>query len=66
MFSKGDISDIALSSEYSHALECCSDLIAHDVFKLVEEGPEELINRTSIHAAYLGPLFVSPFQQVSK
>ena len=48
MFSKGDISDIALSSEYSHALECCSDLIAHDVFKLVEEGPEELINRTSI------------------
>ena len=38
MFSKGDISDIALSSEYSHALECCSDLIAHDVFKLVEEG----------------------------
>jgi len=48
MFSKGGISDIAHSSEYSHALECCSDLIAHDVFKLIEEGPEELINRTSI------------------
>ena len=48
MFSKGGISDIALSSEYSPALECCSDLIAHDVFKLVEEGPEEIINRTSI------------------
>ena len=48
MFSKGGIYDIAISSEYSHALECCSDLIAHDVFKLIEEGPEDLINRTSI------------------
>ncbi len=48
MFSKGGISDIALSSEHSHALECCSDLISHDVFKIIEEGPEELINRTSI------------------
>ena len=48
MFSKGGISDIAHSSEYSHALECCSDLIGHNVFKLIEEGPEELINRTSI------------------
>ncbi len=48
MLSKGGISDLALSSEYSHALECCSDLISHDAFKLIEEGPEELINRTSI------------------
>ena len=48
MLSKGGISDIALSSEHSHALECCSDLIAHDVFKLIEEGPNELINKTSI------------------
>ena len=48
MFSKGGISDIALSSEHSHALEYCSDLISHDVFKLIEEGPEELINKTSI------------------
>ena len=48
MLSKGGISDLALSSEYAHALECCSDLISHDVFKLIEEGPEELINRTSI------------------
>ena len=48
MLSRGGISDLANSSEHSHALECCSDLIAHDVVKLVEEGPEELINRTSI------------------
>ena len=48
MLSKGGILDLALSSEYSHAVECCSDLISHDVFKLIEEGPEELINRTSI------------------
>ena len=42
MLSKGGISDLALSSEYAHALECCSDLISHDAFKLIEEGPEEL------------------------
>ena len=48
MLSKGGILDLALSSEYSHAVECCSDLISHDVLKLIEEGPEELINRTSI------------------
>ena len=48
MLSKGGILDLALSSEYSHVVECCSDLISHDVFKLIEEGPEELINRTSI------------------
>ncbi len=48
MLSRGGISDLALSREYVHALECCSDLISHDAFKLIEEGPEELINRTSI------------------
>ena len=48
MLSKGGIADIALSSSYSQALECCSDLISLDAYKLIEEGPEELINRTSI------------------
>ena len=48
MLSAGGISDIALSKEFSYALECCSDLISHDAFKLIEEGPEELINQTSI------------------
>jgi len=48
MLSKGGISDIALSSEHLHALECCSDLISHDAFKLIEEGPEDVINKTSI------------------
>ena len=48
MLSKGGLSKIALSSEYSPALECCSDLISHDAYKLIEEGPEELINQTSI------------------
>jgi [acyl-carrier-protein] S-malonyltransferase len=48
MLSDGGISDIALSRDYLHALEYCSDLISHDVFKLIEEGPEELINQTSI------------------
>jgi len=48
MLTKGGIADIALSSSYSHALECCSDLISLDAYKLMEEGPEDLINRTSI------------------
>ena len=48
MLSHGDILDIALSKEFSQATECCSDLISHDAFKLIEEGPEELINQTSI------------------
>jgi [acyl-carrier-protein] S-malonyltransferase len=48
MLSDGGISDLALSQEFSHALECCSDLISHDAFKLIEEGPEELLNQTSI------------------
>ena len=36
MLSAGGITDIALSKEFSYALECCSDLISHDVFKLIE------------------------------
>ena len=48
MLSDGGISDLALSQEFSHALECCSDLISHDAFKLIEEGPEVLLNQTSI------------------
>lgn len=48
MLSKGGLSKIALSGEYSSVLEYCSDLISHDAYKLIEEGPEELINQTSI------------------
>jgi [acyl-carrier-protein] S-malonyltransferase len=48
MLSHGGILDIALSKEFTHAIECCSDLISHDALKLIEEGPEELINQTSI------------------
>ena len=48
MLSNGGIEDIAHSSSYSHIVECCSDLISIDVFKLIEEGPEGLINQTSI------------------
>ena len=48
MLSSGGIADIALSSEHSQTLEYCSELISHDVFKLIEKGPEALLNRTSI------------------
>ena len=48
MLSKGGIKEIALSTSYSHVLECCSDLISFDAFKLIEEGPEDLIHQTSI------------------
>jgi malonyl CoA-acyl carrier protein transacylase len=34
MLSHGGILDIALSKEFSHAIECCSDLISHDAFKV--------------------------------
>ena len=48
MLSNGGIKDIALSSEYSQVMEYCSELISHDVFKLIEEGPEDLLSQTSI------------------
>ena len=48
MLSDGGISELVFSKEFSYALECCSDLISHDAFKLIEEGPEELLNQTSI------------------
>ena len=48
MFSKGGIEDIAHSASYSQTVECCSDLISYDAYKLIEEGPEDLINQTSI------------------
>jgi [acyl-carrier-protein] S-malonyltransferase len=48
MLSKGGLSKLALSSEFSPVLECCSDLISHNVYKLIEEGPEELLNQTSV------------------
>ena len=48
MLSKGGVSDIALSSSYKHVLEFCSDLISHDAYKVIEDGPEDLLNKTSI------------------
>lgn len=48
MLSNGGIKDIAISSEYSQVMEYCSELISHDVFKLIEEGPEDLLSQTSI------------------
>ena len=48
MLSQGSILDIANSTEYSHLVEYCSSLVSHDFIKLVETGPEELLNRTSI------------------
>jgi [acyl-carrier-protein] S-malonyltransferase len=48
MLSQGSILDIAQSSEFSHLVEYCSNLVSLDFVKLVETGPEELLNRTSI------------------
>ncbi len=48
MLSQGSILDIANSSEYSHLVEYCSNLVSLDFFTLVEAGPEELLNRTSV------------------
>ena len=48
MLSQGAILDIAKSSEYSHLVELCSDLVSLDVIDLIENGPEDSLNKTSI------------------
>jgi len=48
MLSQGAILDIAKSSEYSHLVELCSDLVSLDFIDLVENGPEDSLNKTSI------------------
>ena len=48
MLSQGSILEIASSSEYSHLVELCSDLISFDFIDVIENGPEESLNKTSI------------------
>ena len=48
MLSQGSLLDIAKSSEYSHLVELCSDLISLDFIELIENGPEDSLNKTSI------------------
>ena len=48
MLSIGGILDIALSTNHKDAVEYCSDLISYNAIKLIEEGPEDIINKTSV------------------
>ena len=48
MLAQGSILDVAQSPEFSHLAELCSDLISIDFFDLIENGPEESLNKTSI------------------
>ena len=48
MLSQGSILDVAQSPEFFHLVELCSDLISIDFFDLIENGPEESLNKTSI------------------
>ena len=48
MLSHGAILDIAKSSEYSNLVDLCSDLVSLDFIDLVENGPEDSLNKTSI------------------
>ena len=48
MLSQGSILELASSSEYSHLVELCSDLISLDFIDVIENGPEESLNKTSI------------------
>ena len=48
MLAQGSILDVAQSPEFSHLSELCSDLISIDFFDLIENGPEESLNKTSI------------------
>jgi [acyl-carrier-protein] S-malonyltransferase len=48
MLAQGSILDVAQSPEFSHLSDLCSDLISIDFFDLIENGPEESLNKTSI------------------
>ena len=48
MLSQGSILELASSSEYSDLVELCSDLISLDFIDVIENGPEESLNKTSI------------------
>ena len=48
MLSQGSILDVAQSPEFSHLVELCSDLISIDFFDLIENGPDDSLNKTSI------------------
>ena len=48
MLSQGSILDVAQSPEFSHLVELCSDLISIDFFGLIENGPDDSLNKTSI------------------
>ena len=48
MLSQGYILDLAKSSEYKYLTQLCSELISSDFVDLVENGPEDLLNQTSI------------------
>jgi [acyl-carrier-protein] S-malonyltransferase len=48
MLSQGSILELAKSSEYKYLTELCSDLISLDFLDLVENGPEDSLNQTSI------------------
>ena len=48
MLAQGSILDVAQSPEFSHLAELCSDLISIDFFDLIENGPDDSLNKTSI------------------
>ena len=48
MLTQGSILDVAQSPEFSHLVELCSDLISIDFFDLIENGPDDSLNKTSI------------------
>ena len=48
MLSQDGLLKIAQSSEYSHLIDICSDLIQTDCLELIENGPADDLNKTSI------------------
>ena len=48
MLSQGGLLNIAKSSEYAPLIDICSDLIQADCLELIENGPEDNLNKTSI------------------
>ena len=66
MLSKGGIYDMALSSEFRPVLEYCSDLISSNVVDLIENGPEEDLNQTSITQPVLMMTSYLHFQKLNQ
>jgi len=48
MLSRGYILDLASSAEFKPLIQLCDDLVCQSTINLIENGPEDILNQTSI------------------